>query len=111
MENPHPLRKKLRSVLLAAAWGAVVFAAFALALFLGDRVWPRYFWEAGLLVRGTVWAIILGTGVSEPPAGSFWATLEMLELYCVVLSACLGALIFAMVAAFWQFLLRNPYEK
>src|SRR6266581_1904765 len=104
MENRRPLRKKLQSVLLAAAWGAVLFAAFALALIVADHYWHKHIAELAFAFRLTVWAIILQAGISEPPAGTFWATPGMYDLYCMVLSACLGALLFAMVAAFWQFL-------
>jgi hypothetical protein len=110
MENRRPLRKKLRSVLLAAAWGAALFAAFASALFVGEHFWPNDLGEPSLAFSMACGAIILLTGISLPQGGSFWTTPDMFRLYYVVLSAGLGALLFAMVAAFWQFLLKNPYE-
>jgi len=111
MENSHPLRKKLRSVLLASAWGATLFAAFALALIVADHYWHKHIAELAFAFRVTVWSIILQAGISEPPPGTFWATPGMYDLYGVVLSAFPGALLFAMVAAFCQFLLKNPYAS
>ena len=111
MENQRPLKKKLRSVLLAAAGGAVVFAALSLGVFIGGHFWPTYLGEISFQVWLTLWVIILQAGISEPTGGSFWTGPDMLHLYLVVLSAFLRSLLFAMVAAFWQFLLKNPYEK
>ena len=111
MEHRRPLKKKLRSVLLAATWGAVLFAAFIIALFVAGDFWPQSFAEPGFYLRMVIYGYSQLAGIGGKPGSNFWATPPGFDLYCIVLSAFLGALLFAMVAAFWQFLLKNPYEK
>jgi len=105
MEHRRPLKKKLRSVLLAATWGAVLFAAFIIALFVAGDFWPQSFGEASLYLRMWIDGYSRLAGIGGKPGSNFWATPPGFDLYCIILTAFLGALLFATVAAFWQFLL------
>ena len=105
MKNPET-RKKLRAVLKAAIWGAVVFEAALCLDWLaaimsdhGNNSLGYYIEAPSLLLLAP--AIFLMEIVGIPAGG-------IMNHVTVVL---VGAFIFAAIAGFWQFIVRGNHES
>ena len=108
MENPHTLKQKVRSVLKAAACGGALFAAITVVVIAGQEFWWGPFLLPRLLVEAPADQVrqLLGFGA---PASNEAALI--FDLASVAVNSVIGALAFAVAGAFWQFVLKNPYEK
>jgi hypothetical protein len=96
MENPHTLKQKVRSVLKAATCGGALFAAITVVVIAGGEFWWEPFFLPRLLVEMPANLVTEHLGFAFPS---------------VVVNTVLGALVFAAAWTFWQFVLKNRYEK
>jgi hypothetical protein len=105
MSNPKSTLKKLLSVFVIAILGAVISLLLMLTFALCYSIWGHgtgetsvgaYFLGISLLLASPAVNLESATGIHINP---------------VLLNCLIGAVLFALVAAFWQFLIKGDYEQ
>ena len=97
MENPNLLRKKWLAVLKAAVWGAAIAEAMLLATNLVYKI------GGPLKELAFGFAMLLAI-----PAGMLSSNNALANGF--VINGLLGAISFALVALFWQFVMKNSED-
>ncbi len=111
LKNPYGKSERLRSVLKAAAWGGGAFAAITVAALVGFHFWPAGFFGLILLLGVPTTLLISPTGFQGLGPNAVAEEVLIIYLSFLVVNAVIGAVVFAVAGAFWQFVLKNPYEK